>query len=69
MECQNIINLLGNTLNQLTKFRTKNWVEINDNLNRMCKTNNQITFKSSMFKFSLGDYSHAYIPLSGTISV
>ena len=27
---QKIINLLGNTPNQPTKFRTKNWVEIND---------------------------------------
>ena len=25
-----IINLLDNTLNQLSKFRTKNWIEIND---------------------------------------
>ena len=32
MECQNIINLLDNTSNQQTKFRTKNWVEINNEL-------------------------------------
>ena len=30
MEYQKIINLLDNTLNQLSKFRTKNWTEIND---------------------------------------
>ena len=30
MEYQKIINLLVNTPNQPTKFRTKNWVEIND---------------------------------------
>ena len=29
MEYQNIINLLDDTTNQITKFRTKNWVEIN----------------------------------------
>ena len=29
MEYQKIINLLDNTPNQPTKFRTKNWVEIN----------------------------------------
>ena len=28
MEYQKIINLLDNTSNQPTKFRTKNWVEI-----------------------------------------
>ena len=30
MEYQKIINLLGNTPNQPTKFRTRYWVEIND---------------------------------------
>ena len=30
MEYQKVINLLENKPNQLTKFRTKNWVEIND---------------------------------------
>ena len=29
MEYQKIINLIDNTPNQPTKFRTKNWVEIN----------------------------------------
>ena len=30
MEYQQITNLLGNTSNQPSKFRTKNWVEINN---------------------------------------
>ena len=30
MEYQKIINLLDNPPNQPTKFRTKDWVEIND---------------------------------------
>ena len=30
MEYQTVINLLDNTRNQPTKFRTKKWVEIND---------------------------------------
>ena len=30
MEYQKIINLLGNTASQLTKFRTKIWFEISD---------------------------------------
>ena len=30
MEYQKIINLLDNTPDQLSKFRTKYWVEIND---------------------------------------
>ena len=34
MEYQNIIDLLDYTPNQLTKFRTKNWVELNDDARR-----------------------------------
>ena len=30
MEYQNIIDLLDNTPNQSSKFRTKDWVEINN---------------------------------------
>ena len=30
MEYRKIINLLGNTPNQPTKFRTKIWVEVNN---------------------------------------
>ena len=30
MEYQKIMNILENTLNQSSKFKTKNWVEIND---------------------------------------
>ena len=30
MEYQKIINLLDNTPDQPSKFRTKNWIEIND---------------------------------------
>ena len=32
MEYQKIANLLDNTSNQPSKFRTKNWVEIEDSL-------------------------------------
>ena len=30
MEYQKIINLLDNTPNQPSKFKTKNWAEVND---------------------------------------
>ena len=30
MECQKITNLFDVTMNQTPRFRTKNWVEIND---------------------------------------
>ena len=44
MEYQKIINLLDNTPNQVTKFKTKNWVEINDDLRGTYNTNSQIKF-------------------------
>ena len=69
MEYQKIINLLDNTPNQPTKFRTKNWVEINDNSRGTYNTNSPIKFKTSMSRSSLCDYSDAYILASGTITI
>ena len=61
MEYKKIINLLDNTPNQPTKFRTNNWVEINDEEIGTYNTNSQIKFKASMLRSSLWDYSDAYI--------
>ena len=55
--------------NQPTKFWTKNWVEINDDVHGMYKENSQIKFKTSMVKSILCDYSDAYILASGTITI
>ena len=35
MKYQKIINLLGNTPDQLSRFRTKDWIEINDQSRRV----------------------------------
>ena len=69
MEYQKIINLLDNTSNQPSKFRTKNCAEINDESKGAYNTNSQIKFKTTMLKFSLCDYSDAYILVKGTITV
>ena len=69
MEYQKIINLLDNTSNQLSKFRTKKWVEINDESKRTYNVNSQIKFKTTMLKSSLCDYSDAYILVKGNITV
>ena len=66
MENQKIINLLDNAPNQPTKFKIKNWVEINiDSYN----ANSQIKFKTTMLKSGLCDYSDAYILVKGTITL
>ena len=61
-------NWLDNTPSQPTKFRTKNWVEINDDARGTYSTNSQIKFQTSMLKSGLCDYSDAYILVSGTIT-
>ena len=57
MEYQKIINLLDNTSNQPSEFRTKNWVEIIDHSGGMYNTNSQIKFKNSMSKTAEWNYS------------
>ena len=70
MEYQKIANLLDdNKSNQLSKFITKNWVEINDESKGTYNVNSQIKFKTTMLKSSLCDYSDAYILVKGTITI
>ena len=70
MEYQKIANLIDdNTLNQPSKFRTRNWIEINDESRGAYNVNSQIKFKTTMLKSRLCDYSDAYILVKGTITV
>ena len=77
MEYEKILNLLNDSPNQPSKFRTRNWVEIydesrvsygddninndNNNNNEDDDKNNNIKFKTSMKRSSLCDYSDGYI--------
>ena len=61
--------MLANTPNEPTKFRTKNWVEMNDDERGTNDTNSQIKFKTSTLKSSSCDYSDAYILVKRTISI
>ena len=70
MEYQKIANLIDDdTLNQPSKFRTRNCVEINDESRGAYNINSQIKFETTMSKSSLCDYSDAYILVKGTITV
>ena len=70
MEYQKIANLIDDdTLNQPSKFITRNWVEMNDESRGAYNFNNQIKFKTTMLKSSLCDYNDAYILVKGTISI
>ena len=68
MEHQKINYLLENTPNQPSKFRTKNWVEINDKSRETYNVNSQIKLTSMLWSI-LWDYSDAYILVSATITV
>ena len=69
MKCQKITNLLDNASNQPSKFRTKNWIEINDDIRGGYSPNKQIRFKTAMLRSSLCDYSDAYILVKGNITI
>ena len=60
MEYQKIANLLNDESNKPSKFRTRNWVEINEERGTYSH-NKQIKSKTSMLRSSLCDYSDAYI--------
>ena len=72
MEYQKIANLLDNeaTLsasNKPYKFRTRNWVEINDDTRGAYSPNKQIRFKAAILRSILCDYGDAYILVKGNI--
>ena len=69
MEYQKIANLLDDASNQPPKFKTKNWVEVNDESRGTYNINGQIKFKTTMLKSGLCDYGDEYILVKGTITV
>ena len=61
-------NLLESTSDNLSKFRTRNWVEINDE-SRGNYANSDIKFKTTMLRSNLCDYADSYILVKGTITI
>ena len=66
MEYQKMANLLDTESNQPSKFKTRNWVEINDESR---ETYNDIKFKTKMLRSNLCDHADAYILVKGTITI
>ena len=69
MEYQKIINLLGNSPDQPSKFRAKNSIEVNDDSWGTYNTNGQVKFKTLKLNSSLCDYSDGYILVKETMTV
>ena len=61
--------MLENTLNQPSKFRTKNWVEVNDKARGIYNVNSKFKFKIFMLRSILCGYSDPYIFASSTTTV
>ena len=60
MKYQKLANLIDReTSSEPSKFKTKNWVEVNDGSRGTYNINSQIKFKTAMPKSSLCDYSDA----------
>ena len=60
--------MLNNESDQLSKFRTRNWIEINDE-SRGNYGNSNIKVKTTMLRSNLCDYTHSYILVKGTITI
>ena len=68
MEYQKIANLPESTSDNLSKFRTRNWVEINGE-SRGNYANSDIRFKTTMLRSNLCDRADSYILVKGTIAI
>ena len=65
MEYQKVIILLDNTTNQPSKFKTKNWVEINDELREACNDDdNNNKNKYDINPIQIGKRKHHFIQLN-----
>ena len=66
-----MINLLDTTSdnNDLSRFVTKNWIEVYDQSEKNYSPNKEIRIKTSMLRSDLCDYSNAYIIVKGDIMV
>ena len=68
MKYQKTANMLESTSDNLSKFKTRNWVEINDE-SKGNYTNSEIRFKTTMLRSDLCDYADSYILVKGTITI
>ena len=70
MEYQKVANLIDReSSSEPSKFKTNNWVEVNDESRGTYNVSSQIKFKNTMLKSSLCDYSDAYILVKGKITL
>ena len=69
MEFNKINNLLGSAHDEVPRFITKKWIEVQSQSGNNYNTSKPIRFKTSMLKSDLCDYSDAYVWVKGKITV
>ena len=69
MEFNKINNLLGPAYDEVPRFITKKWIEVQSQSGNTYNTSKPIRFKTSMLRSDLCDYSDAYVWIKGTITV
>ena len=71
MEFQKIVNFLDTTSGDkdLTRFFTKNWIEVYNQSERDYDVKKEVRIKTSMLRCDLSDYCDAYIVVKGNIIV
>ena len=61
MEFNKINNLLGAAHDEIPRFITKRWIEVQSQSRSTYNTSKLIRFKTSMLRSDLCDYSDAYV--------
>ena len=73
METQKILNLLNDSNNEYSKFATRKWCIINNQIKgqygRVNENDSTIKFETKVIKPNICDYSDAYILVTGDIKV
>ena len=71
MRFQKIVNFLDTTSDNkdLSRYVTKKWIEVYDQLEKNYNVNKEIRIKTPMLGSDLCDFSDAYIVVKGTITV
>ena len=69
MEFNKINNLLDSEHDEVPRFITKKWIEVQSQSGNTYNTSKPIRFKTSMLRSDLCDYSHAYVWVKGKITI
>ena len=69
MELNKINNLLGSAHDEVPRFITKKWIEVQSQSGSTYNTSKSIRFQTSMLRSDLCNYSDAYVWEKGTITV